>query len=75
MKHFSISEKSAGELAVHRYMSEKAKQVYDTTDPITVAEYSVDGETFYFVDVCGNYRENLTLEEAEEFLEDNYFEE
>lgn len=71
---FTNTEKSRGELAIRR-MGEKAQTVYSETDPVTVAEYSNGEETLYFVDIAGNSCGGLTFEEAEQFLEDNYFEE
>ena len=71
---FTNNEKTNGELAVRR-MSDKARKVYEETDPCTVAEYLDDEDVFYFVDVCGNNCDRLTFEEAEQFLEDNFVEE
>ncbi len=71
---FTNNEKSNGELAV-RYMSDKARKVYDETDSVSVIEYDYGDEKRYFVDIAGYSRSGLTFEEAEEFLEDNAWEE
>lgn len=70
---FTPNEMANGELAVRR-MSEKARKVYDETDPASVIEYDYGDEKRYFVDIGGYSRSGLTFEEAEEFLEDNYWE-
>lgn len=69
----TLNEMKNGELAVRR-MSEKARKVYEETDPATVAEYKNGDDLLYYVDVAGNSCEGLTFEEAEKFLEDNYLE-
>lgn len=65
---FTPNEMANGELAVRR-MSEKARKVYDETDPISVIEYDYGDEKRYFVDIAEDRRSGLTFEEAEEFLE------
>ena len=56
-------------------MSNKARKVYDETNPITFAEYCCGEDVYYFVDLAGYSRSGLTFEEAEEFLEDNAWKE
>lgn len=64
---FTPNEMANGELTVRR-MSEKARKVYDETDPVSVIEYDCGNEKRYFVDIAGDHRSGLTFEEAEEFL-------
>lgn len=62
--------KVAGELAV-RGLSEKAKEIYYTTDPLNVYKYEnlVNG-TRYGYDGCFGEKNGLTIYELEAELED-----
>lgn len=78
-KKFTVSEFSAGELAV-RDMCEKARKMYGETDLISVVKYiDLDAgdwdssKTFkYAIIDCGEQYIDLTFEEAEKILVDQY---
>lgn len=79
MKNFTRRERENGELAL-RNLSEKAFWLYSVTDPVTVWEIEKDieddeGECFetvktYAIDFGGDFREDMSFKELEEFLEE-----
>ena len=72
MRSFTITEKENGELAC-RNLSEKAKEVYDGTDPLDVYEYvNSDGNKVYAYTGCYGNEYDLSFEELQENLEGFY---
>lgn len=65
---FTINEKQNGELAV-RTLSEKAKRGYNETEGIEVYEYEGDDGKMYAVKSIDGIREDMAIEELEEYLE------
>lgn len=68
MKKFTITEKSAGEMAVRR-MSDKAQEFYSGADPLNVYEYEQDEKTLYAYDGLLGESFDMTFEELEKEFE------
>lgn len=68
MKKFTKKEKINGELAT-RYLNPKAFEIYSNSDPVTVWEYEKEDQTFYAIDFCGAFEDNMSFEELEKFIE------
>ena len=67
MKRYTSTEKNNGEFAVRR-LSDKARGVYNGTDPMSIFELDTDDGIRY--DVRGLYdADSLTFDELQEFLE------
>ena len=65
---FTANEKSNGEMAV-RLLSEKAKNIYNNTDPLNVYEYEdQEGNKAYAYDGCLGECSGLSLEELDSDL-------
>lgn len=68
MKKHTLNQKRNGELAT-RLLSNKAQKFYEITDPIEIWKIN---ENLYDIDICGDTRENITLQDIEKIFEEMF---